>query len=196
MSKKQPIECYCEECGRLFIRSPSKSRNGHGRFCSKPCYSLNRSCVSIEERFWKKVTKTKSCWLRTGANVKGYSVISTRKGVKILGHRLSWELHNGPIPIDLDVLHNCPGGDNPNCVNPDHLFLGTHQDNMADMIAKGKHPQGENHVHAKLTDKIVRKARLRYQAGGISTYKLAAEYGVSRGSMSNAILRRTWKHVV
>lgn len=103
---------------------------------------------SLEERFWEKVQKTDSCWPWTGfLNHFGYGNISSggRYGRPIRAHRVSWELHNGPIPDGLFVLHNCPSGDNPACVNPAHLWLGTKLQNSRDMMAKGRwwHPVNE-----------------------------------------------------
>jgi len=78
---------------------------------------------------------------------------SRKAGIKGT-HRVSWELHYGPIPKGMSVLHKC---DNPPCVRPDHLFLGTQQDNLQDMRNKGRHRWGlgERHAHAKLTTEIV-----------------------------------------
>ena len=91
----------------------------------------------INTRFWEKVYKS-ACWNWTGSlNEKGYGLfrIGGRKGKAEKAHRVSWEMFNGPIPENLHVLHLC---DNRKCVNPEHLFLGTHQDNMKDMMTKGR----------------------------------------------------------
>src|ERR1019366_7994311 len=97
-----------------------------------------------------------------------------RNGVPIQdrAHRYSWELHNGKIPDGLCVLHNCPDGDNPACVNPAHLFIGTKADNNADITQKGRYNharvglvhelaylRGEKHPNAKLTVKIIKAIR-------------------------------------
>lgn len=93
----------------------------------------------VEERFWEKVEKLTDCWVWTaGTDDKGYGrILNKRKehGGETRAHRLSWILHNGPIPTGLYVLHKC---DNPPCVRPDHLFLGTNLDNMRDMKEKGR----------------------------------------------------------
>jgi hypothetical protein len=91
---------------------------------------------SAEVRFWNKVHKTATCWLWRGHKNKGYGLfaedgLKARKRV----HRFSWELHNGAIPGGLLVCHKC---DVRCCVRPDHLFLGTHQDNYDDMVSKGR----------------------------------------------------------
>lgn len=101
---------------------------------------------TLEERFWSKVDKSGSCWVWTASkSPKGYGKIGI-KNVPRLAHRVSYELANGPIPDGLMVCHNCPDGDNPACVNPAHLFLGTNTDNVQDMIKKGRAPfQAKTH---------------------------------------------------
>ena len=91
----------------------------------------------LPERFWKRVKKTKDCWEWQGMKKKdglpyGLVKIFFRR---FYAHRVAWELTNGPIPKGLNVLHRC---DNPVCVRPSHLFLGTQADNIADMVSKGR----------------------------------------------------------
>ena len=91
--------------------------------------------ISIRDRFFSKVEKTKSCWLWVGAKTgNGYGAIKVN-GKMRPAHRVSYELHLGPIPDGLIVLHKC---DNPGCVRPMHLRAGTHKDNTADMIRKNR----------------------------------------------------------
>jgi hypothetical protein len=99
----------------------------------------------LSARFWPKVSKSDGCWTWTGKTGNGYGQIRIAgKGSGLIGaHRLSWALHYGPIPAGLFVCHNCPDGDNPLCVRPEHLFLGTHEQNMADMVAKGRAASGD-----------------------------------------------------
>ncbi len=131
------------------------------------------------------------CWLWTSAlNDAGYGdyrTIRTRRA-----HRLSWEIYNGPIPKGMHILHRC---DLPCCVNPRHLFLGNHQDNMDDMNAKGRqrHPKEQYH-HTKVTPKQVLEIRVLRQAG-LSFRAIGKEYGVSRHCIANICYGRTWTYI-
>jgi hypothetical protein len=94
---------------------------------------------TMKEQFWANVDRTGNCWLWTACRDRyGYGRLSA-EGRRYKAHRASWELHFGPIPEGKGVLHSC---DNPPCVRPDHLFLGTQVDNIRDMIAKGRYVNG------------------------------------------------------
>lgn len=133
----------------------------------------------LPDRFWAKVERGKACWRWTAQVAKdGYGVFSPNDGRSPQrAHRMAWTLTNGPIPDGLQVLHRC---DNRVCVNPAHLFLGTHQDNMDDMKAKGR-----GGAPRKLTDEQVGEIRRSHAAGEKSIRRLASEYGV----VYNAIWR-------
>lgn len=170
---------------------------------------------TLAERFWVKVDKNGPtperypelgpCWIWTAALVGGYGVVRF-KGRSVHAQRISWELTNGPIHKGLWVLHHC---DNPPCVNPSHLFLGTQKENMADCLAKGRKSQGdshravmrekaargENHGKAKLNVEVVRQIRKRYAAGGISYRELAIQYGVKAAQIGLIVRRVNWKEV-
>src|SRR6266853_3758788 len=96
---------------------------------------------SITERFWEKVDTTGDCWLWTASKTEfGYGQFGTARGKpSTTAHRVSWELHFGPIPDGMFVCHHC---DTPPCVKPDHLFLGTHEQNQLDMLLKGRQARG------------------------------------------------------
>lgn len=116
----------------------------------------------------------------------------TIQGHQLYAHRWTWEQAFGPIADGLEICHHC---DNPSCINLDHLFVGTHADNMADCKRKGRARGGgargaAQHL-AKLTDDIVREIR----ASDASQAELAERYGVSQGTISNIVLRKTWRHV-
>lgn len=166
------------------------------------------------ERFWSKVersTDNGDCWeWRACRNRKGYGLF-WESGVNRGAHRVAWEIASGPIPTGLHVLHRC---DNPSCVNPSHLFLGTNLDNVRDRGAKGRtfrNPEGRtprskhsreemvgiNVPGVKLTEDQVREIRRRY------TYKhpvhgqqaLATEFGVDKKTIWFIVHRVTWRHI-
>jgi hypothetical protein len=147
-----------------------------------------------EERFWSRVIKRGSCWEYTSPrDARGYGKIGLggRNGKDMLAHRFSWELHNGPVPEGLCVCHRC---DNPPCVNPVHLFLGTTGDNTADAARKGRLARGERVKGAKLTAEAVREIR-REAAAGTPQRALAGRFGVGEGAISMIVNRRLWRHV-
>lgn len=130
------------------------------------------------------------CWLWLAAcNRRGYGVFGTKDGPK-LAHRVAWETWRGAIPIGLQVCHKC---DVPTCINPGHLFLGTHDDNMADKMRKGRHgfASGERCHLAKLTNEQVRAIR----ADKRILREIAADYGVRLQLISQIRRGEIWKHV-
>ncbi len=147
----------------------------------------------LEERYWQYVEKTEYCWLWRGLRARRYGSIRGHGPdyVKRPAHRVAWELAYGSIPGGLFVLHRC---DNPVCVNPAHLFLGTHQDNMRDRQMKQRHAYGERSPMAKLTLEQIQDIRRRHAAGETQT-ALAREYGVRQGHVSRIIRRASWRHV-
>ena len=153
---------------------------------------------TLSERFNQLVyVAPNGCWLWMGGHGKrGYPHFPLN-GKTVYAHRLSWEIHKGTIPDGLDVCHNCPDGDNPSCVNPDHLFLGTHADNMRDMCSKGRSRcWGEKARTAKLTEHQIVNIRSRWKAGGITQQELAIEYGIRQVTISSIVNGRTWKHLL
>lgn len=142
--------------------------------------------LAIEHRFWLKVKRVGDCFIYHGARLpKGYGLFTVRKPIMVYAHRFVWESVKGPIPEGMLVCHHC---DNPPCVNPDHLFLGTQSDNMQDMARKGR-----SNKHRRLTPEIVADIRARYAAGGITQQALADEYGIVFQHVSQIVRGLRWK---
>lgn len=175
--------------------------------------------ATLREWFWSMVSKSEGCWTWTGQHTRaGYGHISFMGHRWRYAHRVAWELSNGPIPHGRLVCHRC---DNPGCVRPDHLFLGTQADNMRDMVSKGRNasskgtarlPHGDSHWarlrpervrrgeqvnKAKLTAEEVLAIRAGYQRGRGNTNQvvLAKQYGVKQAAIWNILAGRTWKHI-
>jgi hypothetical protein len=144
------------------------------------------------ERFFEKVLKTESCWLWQGTLSNGYGNFAINGG-HILAHRYSWELVHGPVPDGLWVLHNCPGGDDPRCCNPAHLWLGTNQDNIADMAKKGSR-KGEKSAQAKFTNTDILEMRRLAQAG-VSFAEIAVKFSTGRSYVKQIVRRERWSHI-
>lgn len=138
------MERFCRFCNRPFRPTAAQVKRGDGFFCSKSCGVKGQPRRPLAERFWEKIDKNgplwngTPCWVWTGArNTFGYGQIQRGAGSgRVQAHILSWEIRTGHAPNNLCVLHHC---DNPPCVNPAHLFLGTKKDNTADMTRKGRH---------------------------------------------------------
>jgi hypothetical protein len=150
---------------------------------------------SIEVRLWSKVDKSGECWTWQGSLAAGYGQIQHNGKMKRV-HRLAWELEHGEIPPGMDICHNCPGGDNPLCVRPTHLWLGTQRENIADRTAKGRSsgPLGGR----KRTDKVTRQDVIeirKLQAQGVTQKDLAKRYNVTPTAISLIVSRINWKHV-
>ena len=160
------------------------------------------------EAFWSKVDRSGTCWIWTACQQHGYGYMRFR-GRNWRAHRVSYTLHYGEIPPGALVLHSC---DNRACVNPQHLRVGTHQENMADVHARkrwnpacGEHngsrtcPQsrarGARNGHARLTDADVRAIREAHTSGAPQR-EIARRFGVSPGAICMIISRRRWAHLL
>lgn len=152
--------------------------------------NVNGYIVRRDDSFWLKVHVVRdesSCWEWIGTLKDGYG--RTAKSER--AHRVSYELHHGPIPSGLFVCHRC---DNRACVRPDHLFLGTNRDNVADMVAKGRQARGSQNAATKLTAADVIEVRRRY-ASGEAKRALARRFGVDVKAICALLDGRTWAHV-
>lgn len=143
------------------------------------------------ERFWAKVQKSEGCWEWMGSRLpRGYGRLKTKDGI-VYTSRFSWELHFGEIPEGLNVLHEC---DNPPCVRPDHLFLGTQKQNMQDCANKGRLARGDAHSCSKLNSKAVLFIRKYYTRE--YAQDLAELFGVSRSHVHAIARGRPWAHLL
>lgn len=145
------------------------------------------------DRFWEKVDKTggeDACWNWTAhRNACGYGTFKYGKIRR--AHRAAWELTRGPIPEGMCVCHTC---DNPACVNPAHLWLGTPGQNAADRTVKGRNvaPKGEAHGGVKLTEEQVLDIRKTYAQGNVSQESLGHKYGVNQRQISRIVRGTSW----
>src|ERR1035437_1138830 len=154
------------------------------------------------ESFWNKVDKIngpihpydpemKQCWLWTGYKTsKGYGRRSTKISDERFTHRISWILNNDPIPESIKVLHTC---DNPSCVNPSHLFLGTIEDNTQDMVNKNRQAKGIELPQHKLTEDQVRFIK---QDTTHFQQELADMFGTKQSNISYIKNGKGWKYVI
>jgi len=143
------------------------------------------------ERFWPKVDKSGDCWEWTGCrHPEGYGRFNPY-GEIINSHRFIFELEGSDIPSGMIVCHHC---DNPPCVNPDHLYLGTHMDNTRDKINRGNQLRGEDHPRSKLSEENVKEIRDGI-ANGIECKFFAKQFNLSTSNISSIKNRKSWKHI-
>ena len=152
--------------------------------------------ISTLERFYRYINKTDNCWLWVGGkNKAGYGTFHLGKG-KQAAHRVSYQLHIGPIPESdeyhkTSVCHKC---DNPSCVNPDHLFLGSHSDNMKDMVKKERnigYKSGGENINSSITDEIAKE--IKY--GNFSYSKRPKHIDIGKSAFYSIRRGETWKHI-
>ena len=169
-----------------------------------------RDLLTLSRNFWIRVENKGpgQCWewkARTKSH-DGYGRV-VAAGAAHPAHRVAWALTEGFCPQELFVCHSC---DNRLCCNPDHLFLGTHQDNIADMMMKGrsafgdrngsrlypwKRPRGENAGRAILTNTQVLEIRRLYAAGGVTYKELGHRFGVAVPTVGDIVRRKRWLHI-
>jgi hypothetical protein len=191
-------EPSCVNPNHLFLGTPldngkDRAKKGHTRLYRSPI-PINKPQPAPLERFWSKVNKRdeNQCWnWESRRRRDGYGDIRWN-GSHQLAHRVSWEIHCGPIPDDMCILHKC---DNRSCVNPHHLFLGTRGDNNRDRENKGRgnQPKGEQSGRVKLTWKQVHEIRYLYTNTETSYPKLARQYNVSHVLIGHIVRGKIWK---
>jgi predicted XRE-type DNA-binding protein len=147
---------------------------------------------TLAERFWPNVLLADGCWTWTAYKSSGGYGRLTHLGRCHWAHRVSYELNVGPIEGGLHVLHRC---DNPACVRPEHLSLGTRTDNMQDALKKGRLSLGERHS-SKLTKRQVERIKVHYETWGTPQRILAKEYGISQQQVSNIVRGKTWRYAI
>lgn len=160
---------------------------------------ITRSCkvggcrgVSDLDWFWNQIDRTSSCWNWLGWKTKkGYGELRF-EGRTVRAHRLSYELKKGDIPDGLFVLHRC---DNPSCVRPDHLFLGTLAENCRDRHRKGRTAFGSRNGWSKLTEPEVKSIRKLAATGHLLQKEIASQFGVTSENIGHILSGKTWRHV-
>jgi hypothetical protein len=187
--------CVCE-CGNKAVVYGSTIRNGDSKSCG--CFKTEKNSLlmkemrlrqsgSLHDRFFSRFVKLDSgCWQwRAHTDKDGYGVLpGDRKNTR--AHRLSYELHKGQIPDGFVICHHC---DNPGCVNPDHLFVGTTKDNAQDALQKGRAYVGEKNGRSKLTKENVKEIL----NSSLNGPQLANKFGVTRHTINSVKRGLTWQ---
>ncbi|MDR3571233.1 MAG: HNH endonuclease [Candidatus Pacebacteria bacterium] len=187
---------HCKQCDKQFSKDPRYSSKYWTKqlFCSRTCYGQWHSDFAAKNRedestaFMKWVEKSETCWLWTGAiDSDGYGAFSYAMTTK-RAHREALRLSGVPVPKGAFVCHNC---DNPTCVNPNHLYVGTPQSNVEDAVARDRICKGEKVHFSKLTEASVVQIR-----AAVGTHEqIAVVFGISPANVSMIRTRKTWRHV-
>ena len=186
--------CGCGQCAPLATRGRSKlgQVKGHPlRYVHG--HTGGRAALSAAERLWDwvEIRSAHECWPWTGHTIHGYGALSTANGGHAKAHRVAYEIAKGPIPPGLLVLHSC---DNPPCCNPDHLSVGTTQQNSREAAERNRMVYGEDHINHKLTEADVRHIRLAVTQGA-NVGQLARQFGVATPTIRKAASGATWARV-
>lgn len=192
-------KCICD-CGNTVDVSTTSLNAGHKKSCGCLNTESRKKNVlkmgeankkDVMKRFFSFVKKTKGCWNWIGdIGVGGYGRI-WYNGKTVKAHRLSYEKFIGPIPEGILICHTC---DNPKCVNPKHLFLGTHQDNNSDKTNKDRQAKGNTSGMSKLTEAQVMEIK-KLLHSGMQVFEITKMYPVTWGAISCIQKGKTWKHV-
>ena len=187
--------CVCE-CGTKRVVYGETLRSGSSKSCG--CLKAEKSSVamkairlrqsgSLQDRFFSRFVKlANGCWQwRSHTDKDGYGILPGAHR-SIRAHRLSYEIHKGAIPEGMIVCHRC---DNPGCVNPDHLLVGTQKDNAQDALRKGRHYVGEKNGRSKLTEENVKEIL----TSELNDRQLADKFGVTRSTISSVRRGKSWQ---
>lgn len=184
----------CKYCGKMLKDLKNES------FCSRKCSSLFRRdnhYSEYEEKIKERILRNieifpSGCWIwKSFKSKSGYAEI-TWKGEKKRTNRISFEVFKDKIPTGMYVCHTC---DNPLCVNPDHLYIGTHQDNIDDKLKKGRQSKGKEIGRSKLDEEKVNEIRRIAEKEEFSHERIGEIFGVSQSCISRIVKRLTWKHI-
>jgi hypothetical protein len=182
--------CKCD-CGAIKAVRNNNLVQGNSKQCRK-CGRVRKLKISLEERFFSKVEKTEGCWFwKSSTNQMGYGQFTIGRK-PLFAHRICWELtHGKKIPEGLFACHKC---DTPICVNPDHIFLGTHQQNSQDMSNKKRSTWGEKSLLSKLNLENVRQIK-RMLLEGVDIKIICEKFQVVDKTIRNIRNKKTWKHL-
>jgi len=178
--------CKCD-CGNEHTVSSQHLRLGQVKSCG--CWFEKSDEILLQEakdRFFNYIEKLENCWIWKGVKIKGYGIMFHKKPVK--AHRFSYEIHKGKIEKNKIICHTC---DNPSCINPDHLYQGTPEDNSHDAYNRNRMVVGEKHHYSKLKEYQV-KYILSCNERGID---LAKKFSVSEDTISRIRNKKNWKNV-
>lgn len=178
----------CEECNKEFEPRPYQVKIGTGRYCSTKCRGsgVNKP-IPVEDRIFKFIKKLSEggCWLFTGfRNKDGYGKIGTTPGKSEPAHRVMYKIKNGEIPKGRVVMHTC---DNPACCNPEHLMLGTVNDNVQDMVKKGRNVALSKSDKSKFSIDTINLIRAEYTGRRGQKLQLSKKYNCSPTTITNIL---------
>jgi hypothetical protein len=175
------------------LESYDLSKKSHRYLARKAGYDVPILPNNVPKKtFWEQVEKTDGCWLWTGRTDRcGYGIYNINNFCH-KAHRYAYEQISKEKIGKKIAMHTC---DTPKCVNPNHIMLGTHQDNQKDKFQKNRQAKGQKIHTAKLTDNDIFQLRQRYKNEKITYLQLAKEFGVCRDTIQKAIRGIYWKHL-
>lgn len=186
------IKTICQTCGKEFFTRDYQIKIGTGKYCSAKCRGIGvNKPIPVEERIMNfiNIKEENECWEFVGSkNKDGYGRIGISNGKTESAHRVMFKINKGDIPKDMVVMHIC---DNTSCCNPNHLILGTQNDNIQDMINKGRFVQ--RNTPYKLTEEQMNEIRNKYTGKRGEKVKLAKEYNVVITTITNILNNKSWK---